>query len=151
MKSFGKKIKFVEDTKKNLDSEARKEENKEELKKWWWKSLWKLKGPLKNRIFLWLALSRKVLSWDKCNKRTWQGPRRCILCKKRSWNYYLLVHCTYTKEVWYDARKLTYGKGRLFLIVLKDGISTKQYQSTRTCLTLLHGPYGCKKWNDLPK
>jgi hypothetical protein len=48
-------------------------------KHWWWKPIWKLKYPLKAKIFLWLALSNKVLTWDNFKKRAWQGPGWCIL------------------------------------------------------------------------
>lgn len=28
---------------------------------WWWKKIWKIKAPMKARLFLWLSLSNKVL------------------------------------------------------------------------------------------
>jgi hypothetical protein len=54
---------------------------KEGDQKWWWKSIWKITAPLKRRIFLWLALANKILTWDNCKKRAWQGPERCIFYK----------------------------------------------------------------------
>jgi hypothetical protein len=39
---------------------------------WSWKPLLKLKDPLKSRLFLWLAISDKVLTWDNFQNSTWQ-------------------------------------------------------------------------------
>jgi hypothetical protein len=40
------------------------------------------KTTLKTRLSLLLSLSNRVLTWDNCKRRPWQGPGRCILCKK---------------------------------------------------------------------
>jgi hypothetical protein len=32
---------------------------------WWWRRLWKLKTPLKIKLFMWTTLSNKVPTWDK--------------------------------------------------------------------------------------
>jgi len=29
---------------------------------WWWKPLWKITSPMKERIFMWLAIISKVLT-----------------------------------------------------------------------------------------
>jgi hypothetical protein len=31
---------------------------------WWWCSLWKLQVPLKRKVYLWLALNNKLLTWE---------------------------------------------------------------------------------------
>ena len=36
---------------------------------WWWNLIWKLKCPLKSKIFCWFLFSGKALTWD-------------VLCKK---------------------------------------------------------------------
>ena len=36
--------------------------------------MWKSKASLKFRLFFWLALSKKVLTWDVLQKRAWKGP-----------------------------------------------------------------------------
>ena len=41
--------------------------------KWWWKSVWKIKSPIKQKVFLWLVLANKILTWDNCKKRAWHG------------------------------------------------------------------------------
>lgn len=35
----------------------------------WWKQLWKYAYPLKARIFMWLALNNKELTWDSLQKK----------------------------------------------------------------------------------
>jgi hypothetical protein len=42
-------------------------------RKWWWKSVWKIKSPIKQKVFLWLVLANKILTWDNCKKRAWHG------------------------------------------------------------------------------
>ena len=36
---------------------------------WWWKHVWKLKSPKKTRIYLWLALKNKVVTWGVLQKK----------------------------------------------------------------------------------
>jgi hypothetical protein len=48
---------------------------------WWWKGLWKLKAPLKSKLFMWTTLSNKVPTWDKMWKCQIEGPGWCSLCK----------------------------------------------------------------------
>lgn len=44
--------------------------------------IWKLRASLKPRIFLWLVLKNKVLTWGNLQKRSWQGPRYYFICKE---------------------------------------------------------------------
>lgn len=53
--------------------------NRERLQ--WWKLTWQPNCPLKIRTFTWFAHSNKILTWGSCQKRKWNGPNRCILCK----------------------------------------------------------------------
>jgi hypothetical protein len=52
-------------------------EDRGEERKWWWKVVWKLGCPPKIRIFIWLVLANKVLTWDNGQKRNWSGPGWC--------------------------------------------------------------------------
>jgi ribonuclease HI len=68
---------------------------------WWWKIVCKFQCPLKTCIFMWLALSNKVLIWDIWQKRSWQGPNRCSLCKENEETIeHLLMSCGYTIQAW---------------------------------------------------
>ena len=67
----------------------------------WWRGLvWKLPCLLKTRIFVWLVLANKLLTWDNEQKRSWVGPGRCILCKKEESIYHLFVTCSYARDIW---------------------------------------------------
>jgi hypothetical protein len=67
---------------------------------------WKLDGPLKINIFLWMALANKILTWDNGQKRGWNGLGWCCLCKSENELVdHLFVHCSFTKEVWKEMFK----------------------------------------------
>jgi len=42
---------------------------------------WKWECSLKIKLFNWLLIEDKVLSWKNLQKRGWQGPGICCLCK----------------------------------------------------------------------
>ena len=68
---------------------------------WWWKVLWKLKCPIKAKIFCWFLFSNKALTWDVIVKKGREGPRRCPLCKlEDETNFHLGVTCPFTQSVW---------------------------------------------------
>ena len=69
--------------------------------KWWWKVLWKMKCPLKTKIFSWFLLSSKALTWDVLVSRGREGPGRCSLCKQScESNFHIAVVCPFTQAVW---------------------------------------------------
>lgn len=72
---------------------------------WWYQSLWKWYVPLKYKLFKWMALENKILTWDnflRCGTR----PNICILCKVEAESvYHLLVHCSFTKLLWQVASR----------------------------------------------
>jgi ribonuclease HI len=67
----------------------------------WLHSIWKWSIPLKFRIFCWLCVKQKPLTWEVLQKRGWQGPGRCPLCKLDTEDLnHLLIHCTFTAFIW---------------------------------------------------
>ena len=48
---------------------------------WWWKYLWKIKCPPKCRLFVWCVIENKAPCWENLQKRYFQGPGWCSLCK----------------------------------------------------------------------
>jgi len=75
---------------------------------WWWKKIWKYKYPLKTRIYMWLALDNKVLTWDNLQKRNKCGPGHCSLCKLNDdIILHLLILCSYTVQVWMEIEHST--------------------------------------------
>ena len=70
---------------------------------WWWRSLWKLKCPAKARLFMWCVLEDRALTWDILQKRSFQGPGWCVLCKKELETIpHLFISCPYMTAVWKD-------------------------------------------------
>ena len=68
---------------------------------WWWKIVWKLKCPLKAKIFSWFILSSKALTWDVLILKGREGPGRCYLCKQDcESNFHIGVECPFTQSVW---------------------------------------------------
>lgn len=52
---------------------AKMEEEEAREKQWSWEKIWELNIPLNTRIFMWLAWSNKILTWDNGYKRNWHG------------------------------------------------------------------------------
>ena len=76
--------------------------NEEEIS-WSWKVLWKLKCPLKTKIYSWFILSDKALTWDIICRKGREGPGRSYLCKlELETNLHLGVECNFTQSVWYE-------------------------------------------------
>jgi hypothetical protein len=71
----------------------------------WRKKLWKWDCPLKIKLFAWLVVENKILTWKNLQKRGWVGPGICHLCKgKRESGKHLFVHLfvnfPFTISVW---------------------------------------------------
>jgi hypothetical protein len=47
----------------------------------WTQSIWKWKVQLKIKLFIWLAMEGKILTWESLQKMGWEGPGRGPLCK----------------------------------------------------------------------
>jgi hypothetical protein len=58
-----------------LGYKAKINEGLGDVSQWWWKLVWKLACPLKIRIFLWISLANKILTWDNGQKRNWIRAR----------------------------------------------------------------------------
>ena len=74
---------------------------------WWWKPLWRLKCPAKTKLFMWCVLNNKVPTWDVLQKRTFQGPGWCVLCKRElETTFHLFLTCFFSIEVWKEVSTL---------------------------------------------
>ena len=79
-----------------LSAEA---EGREEI--WWWKILWKLKCPAKTKLFMWCVLENRVPTWDVLQRRNFQGPGWCVLCKQEMESIpHLFISCPFSAAVW---------------------------------------------------
>jgi ribonuclease HI len=68
----------------------------------WRQQVWKWKIPLKYKLFVWLAGIDRILTWDSLRRRGWEGHGLYSLCRQAPEDiHHLLIHCKFTKEVWY--------------------------------------------------
>jgi len=83
------------------DTQVINEENQE------WKVIWGGNWWPKVSLFTWLVAKNKILTWDKIQKKGFNGPSRCCLCKnEEETQNHLLINCIFTRKLWIDARKI---------------------------------------------
>jgi len=67
----------------------------------WKQKLSKWKIQLKVKLFVWLALEGKILTWDTLQKRGWTGPGHCSLCKSDCESVsHIFIACPFAISVW---------------------------------------------------
>jgi hypothetical protein len=67
----------------------------------WMIDIWKWKIPLRIKLFCWLMIENRILTWDNLIKRGFVGPSRCFLCGKGEETInHLMVKCPFTRDVW---------------------------------------------------
>jgi hypothetical protein len=72
----------------------------------WYSEIWKWQLPLKIKLFVWLLLEKKILTWENLTKRGFEGPSRCVLCGINEENVnHLFVDCRFTKNIWFIIQK----------------------------------------------
>jgi hypothetical protein len=64
------------------------------------KYLWKLKIPLKIKIFMWFLNSKVLLTKDNLAKRNWDGCTKCCYCDSMETVEHLFIHCPFAKIIW---------------------------------------------------
>ena len=64
------------------------------------KGLWKLKAPLKIKIFLWYLRTDVVLTKDNLVKRNWHGSKQYCFCHKDETIKHLFFECRFARVVW---------------------------------------------------
>ncbi|XP_066166986.1 uncharacterized protein [Oryza sativa Japonica Group] len=64
------------------------------------KFIWKLKIPLKIKIFIWYLLKGVVLTKDNLARLNWNGCLRCCFCMKNESIQHLFMDCHYAKFIW---------------------------------------------------
>lgn len=74
---------------------------------WWILWLWKVFVPLKVKLFLWLSIKDKILTWRNLQKCGFSGPSRCCLC---------LQACDMTAHIFGDCTFLLVVFRELFMI-----------------------------------
>jgi hypothetical protein len=67
----------------------------------WRKALWDWDCPLKVKLFTWLLVENKILSWEILQRRGFSGPGICPLCKNQTeTTQHLFMECGFTVIVW---------------------------------------------------
>jgi hypothetical protein len=64
------------------------------------KYLWKMKVPLKTKIFMWFVQRKEILTKDNLLKRNWQGSSKCCFCDHDETVQHLFVKCPFAKIIW---------------------------------------------------
>jgi hypothetical protein len=64
------------------------------------KKLWKIKIPLKIKIFLWFLQKGVVLTKDNLAKRNWKGSQKCTCCNMNETIQHLFIECPLSKTIW---------------------------------------------------
>ena len=64
------------------------------------KYLWKMKVPLKIKIFMWFLHRKVILTKDNLLRRNWVGCKKCCFCDQDETVHHLFISCPFAKMVW---------------------------------------------------
>jgi len=64
------------------------------------KYLWRIKVPLKIRIFMWFLHRKVLLTKDNLAKRRWNGCTKCVFCDSQETIDHLFITCPFSRLVW---------------------------------------------------
>src|SRR4051812_32133728 len=64
------------------------------------KYLWKIKIPLKIKIFMWFLNNKVLLTKDNLAKRNWNGSSKCGFCDANEMIDHLFLSCPFAKLIW---------------------------------------------------
>jgi hypothetical protein len=62
--------------------------------------LWKIKIPLKIKVFIWLLYREAILTKDNLVKRNWYGNVKCYFCDSNETIQHLFFDCALAKFIW---------------------------------------------------
>src|SRR5664279_2284930 len=64
------------------------------------KKKWKMKIPLKNKVFPWYLRRGVILTKDNLAKRNWHGSKKCVFCHKDETIKHLFFECKFSSSIW---------------------------------------------------
>ena len=64
------------------------------------KHIWKMKIPLKIKIFAWYLRRGVVLTKDNLVRRNWQGSTKCCFCHHEETIKHLFFECQFARSIW---------------------------------------------------
>src|SRR3989337_991643 len=62
--------------------------------------IWKVKVPLRIKIFMWFVHKRVILTKDNLLKQRWVGSARCCFCDQDETIQCLFIDCPLAKLLW---------------------------------------------------
>ena len=62
--------------------------------------IWKMRIPLKNKIFAWYLRRGVILTKDNLAKRNWHGSKKCVFCHKDETIKHLFFECRFASSIW---------------------------------------------------
>ena len=64
------------------------------------KSIWKMKIPLKTKVFAWYLRRGVILTKDNLAKRNWHGCKKCVFCHQHETIKHLFFQCQFVRSIW---------------------------------------------------
>jgi hypothetical protein len=62
--------------------------------------LWKLKIPLRIKVFGWYLRKGVILTKDNLAKRNWHGSKKCVFCHQNETIKHLFFQCRFARSIW---------------------------------------------------
>jgi hypothetical protein len=62
--------------------------------------LWKLKIPLRIKVFGWYLRKGVILTRNNLAKRNWHGSKECVFCHRDETIKHLFFQCRFTRSIW---------------------------------------------------
>ena len=62
--------------------------------------IWKMKIPLKTKLFAWYLQRGVILTKDNLAKRNWQGSKKCVFCHQDETIKHLFFQCQFARSIW---------------------------------------------------
>jgi len=63
------------------------------------RNIWKIKIPLKVKIFLWFLQRGVILTKDNLTRKNWKGSQKCIYCNRNETIQHLFLDCPFAKMI----------------------------------------------------
>jgi hypothetical protein len=62
--------------------------------------IWKMKIPLKTKVFAWYLRRGVILTKDNLVKRNWHGSKSCVFCHQDETIRHLFFQCKFARSIW---------------------------------------------------
>uniref|UniRef100_A0A8I6WF16 Reverse transcriptase zinc-binding domain-containing protein n=1 Tax=Hordeum vulgare subsp. vulgare TaxID=112509 RepID=A0A8I6WF16_HORVV len=68
------------------------------------RNIWKVKVPLRIKVFMWFVHKKVILTKDNLAKRNWGGSTRCSFCDNEENISHLFLHYPLARVLWHTVR-----------------------------------------------